>query len=440
MSSNYLKKETIIINKTVLYYFVFGSIACFMFIKFAKTFAVDKTEHYLSINNFEEIKTAILLLKKSFIVILTFKTKEIFISIYSYCVIIFLITLIIFVLRKKILLSLFSNKWFSFFILDFIAIFISFLLSSWILANRMGYWYFVASYISISMVILLAVEHLQINKYPIKLFKLALIFIVFIGTISSFYTMKYVSPKTLRPKVDVVGEFKQLGKIGIIANYWNSYIASCPDPEMIKATPNDQDGVRNQEIVDMVFERKNLYVIKDCWLEIFPDTLEQFGYVLLKDGNEFRLGECNVCKYNKMKLQKVITLNELKFNESQIIFDKSLNKNILFVSTDCNTCKENTFIYGPYIPIGIGNFTVRFYMKATKFKNDYPFAVLDVAADFGTTQFIVKKISKSDFNGNNYKYIDLDFSTKKRYNNVEFRIYYYGNADIYFDHIELKEK
>lgn len=99
--------------------------------------------------------------------------------------------------------------------------------------------------------------------------------------------------------VDVVDDFKQLGEIGIIADFWNSYIISCPDPELIIATPHDQSGVRNQKIVEMVFERKNIYVIKDMWMKTFPDTLEQFGHVLLKDGNQFRLGRCYVCKYVK---------------------------------------------------------------------------------------------------------------------------------------------
>ncbi len=437
---NYIEKKNIEINKSVLYYFVFGIIICFLFIKLAKSFAVVKTEHYLSVNNIGSIKAAILLIKKSFIEVLTFKTKEIFVSIYSYCVILFLIAFSTYILKKKVLLILFSNKWFSFFIADFIVIFITFILSSWVLANGMGRWYFVASYISLSMAVLIAIEHLQINNYPIMIYNFFLLVIIIIGAISPIYNMKYIYPKTLRPMVDVVGEFKQLGKIGVLAEFWNSYITSCPDPEMIKATPHDQSDIRNQQLVDEVFERKNLYVIKDMWMNSFPDTLEQFGYVLLKEGNHFILGNCDVCKYKKIKLQKYIPISKLKYKESQILFDHSIQRNVLVVSSGCDTCREKYFVYGPYIPIGIGDFTIRFYMKASHSKNDNSIALLDVSVDGGRTQLSSKKINKTELTGNIYKYFDLDFKTTKRYIGMEFRIYYYGNADLYFDHLELIEK
>jgi len=102
--------------------------------------------------------------------------------------------------------------------------------------------------------------------------------------------------KSLKPKVEYVGEFKKFGKIGIIGDFWNSYIISCSDPEMIKATAHDISNVRSEFLVDMVFERKNLYIIKDVWMNTFPDTLEQFGYVLLKSGKQFRLSGFDVCK------------------------------------------------------------------------------------------------------------------------------------------------
>jgi hypothetical protein len=181
-------------------------------------------------------------------------------------------------------------------------IFITFLLSSWVLLNEMGRWYFVASYISLSMAILLTVEHLYTNNFNVKIIKVVLIVIISIGAISPIYTMKYVSPKTLRPKADIVGEFKQLGNIGVIAEYWNSYITSCTNPDMIKATPHDKTGaVRNYRITNDVFNQKNIYVIRDMWLTSFPDSLTQFGRLLLKDGNEFEIGDCNVCKYKQVK-------------------------------------------------------------------------------------------------------------------------------------------
>jgi len=307
------------------------------------------------------------------------------------------------------------------------------------LANGMGRWYFVATYISLSMSIILALDNIELS-YKTKLLRWSILSLALIGAISPIYTMKYEKPKSLKPMVNIVGEFKQLGEIGVIAEYWNSYITSCPDPELIKATPNDQSDVRNQEIVDMVFERENIYVIKDMWMKAFPDTLEQFGYVLLKEGNQFRLGGCDVCKYDKIKLHKVFPLQKLKYSDSQVASDSIGGKKTLFVSADCDSCKERFIIYGPYIPIGIGEFTVSFYIKANNFKNNNPIALLNVMADWGKTKLAEIIIDKNDFPINDYSYIDINFKTSKRYNNIEFRMYYYGNANLYFDHIILKEE
>lgn len=92
---------------------------------------------------------------------------------------------------------------------------------------------------------------------------------------------------------------KILGKIGILSDYWNSYITACPNPDSIIATPNEQ-SCRNYKITEEVFKQKNIYVIKDMWLAEFPDTLKQFGHALIRDGKQFNIGDCNVCKYRNL--------------------------------------------------------------------------------------------------------------------------------------------
>ena len=119
----------------------------------------------------------------------------------------------------------------------------------------MGRWYFVASYISLSLTIILALDLLE-KRFNLKYLRIGILLIALVGALSPIYTMKYVRPKTLRPIAEVVGELKQLGEIGLIAEYWNSYINSCPDPKLIVASPHDQSGSRNQAIVDKLFTRK----------------------------------------------------------------------------------------------------------------------------------------------------------------------------------------
>jgi len=298
---NFVEHRRIVINKMSLFYTLFGVIFCASAIKFAKSFAVVQTDNYLKINGFTEIKAALSILKDRFTEVLTLQTQELFVTIYTYCVIIFLIAFTIFVIKKKLYRKLIVNKFFVFFIADFCAIFGVFLLASWVLANEMGRWYYVACYISLSIAILLAVEMLRPYAKQIKYFQISVLLIALIGAFSTIYTMKNTYPKTLTPKLTIVKDFEQLGNIGVIAEFWNSYIMSCSNPDKIKATAHDKAYVRSPMLVDAVFERDDIYVIRDMWMKTFPDTLKQFGYTLLKDGEPFKLSDCDVCKYRKIE-------------------------------------------------------------------------------------------------------------------------------------------
>jgi hypothetical protein len=417
-------------------YFLIGAAGCYFTINYLKSFAVVKAEHYLAVNDLSSIRSAFQIIISNLAGILSFKRAEVFISIYTYMVLVFFISFLIFLLRKRIFLRLFSDKWFSFFVVDFIVVFIAIILSSWVLINGMGGWYFIASYISLSVAVILSVEKAGINK----IFRYALFTIAIIGAISQFYTMKYVSPKRLRPMSDVVGEFRQLGRIGIIGDFWNSYIISCTDPEMIKATPNDRGTARNEQLTDEVFEQKNIYIIRDMWLDLFPDTLEQYGYFLQKHGSQFNMGDCYVCKYKKIKFLKKLYPSALVLKNFSKSYDGSLQRDMLFVSGKCDTCAGKYVVGGPFIPLGIGSYTARFYLKTINIQNQNPIALLDVSAEWGNYILASKKITTEDTADSNYKYFDLDFTCTRRYTNVECRIIYYGNADLYFDHIEIMEK
>ena len=306
---NILENKKIVVNKTTLFYTIFGVIFCALSIKLAKSFATVTTSNHLKINDFSGIKSSLGILKERFTEVLTFQTHEALVSIYTYCVIIFLVAFMVFVIRKKFCKKLISNKFFTFFMADFGAIFCVFLMASWVLANEMGRWYYVACYISLSMAILLAIEILRPYTKQIKYFQISVVFIALLGSVSTIYTMKHTYPKTLTPKLEIVKEFEQLGDIGVIAEFWNSYIMSCSNPDKIKATVHDKEYVRNQMLVDAVFERDDIYVIRDMWMKTFPDTLKQFGHILIKEGTPFQLSDCDVCKYRKIEQDKNIRVD-----------------------------------------------------------------------------------------------------------------------------------
>ena len=86
------------------------------------------------------------------------------------------------------------------------------------------------------------------------------------------------------------------------------------------------------------------------------------------------------------------------------------------------------------------HYKVQFHLKALP-KNEHFFALLEVTANWGQNQIVSKKIAYADIvSAGSFENFDLDFSTTKRLQFVEFRIYYYGNADLYLDNISLSEQ
>ncbi len=431
------KKYNAILKKPELYFIILGFIAMALFLYFAKTNA-PRQENYYEFFNPKTIHGSIRIFLSTIRDLLLFKSNEPFTSLYSYLLIIgiFIITLQF----RKIKLIKIDRKWATIFALDFAFVLIIILSSKWANANGVPRRYFVCNYISFWLVFLLAVDNIQgiKKKWLLHGFIAATVLLGGLGTI---YHFKYISPKSLKPTIKTASEFKSLGKIGLIAEYWNSYINSAPDPENIKATPHDKSAVRKQSLVDSVFSQPEIYIIRDMWMDSFPDTLVQFGYNLLKDGNEFSLANCQVCKYKKIKLNKTFALGKLKYNTSNLVTEIESNKKVLYFSPNCQSCIEKHVVNGPYIPIGMGNFKARFYVKTDPIINDDTIALLEITADAGMTKLVSKKISLSDFNSpGEYEYIDLEFKTSKGYNNIESRIYYYGNADLFFEHIKLIEK
>ncbi len=287
-----------IFRKPELYYTLGGVVIGYLFIHYAKNLSQNKQD-YTTFSDFNTIKQTLIIFGNSISDIFTFRAGEPFTSVYSYLVVI--ICVVIIFQFKNIRLNNATKKWILFFLLDAAFLFIIIIISNWTFLNGVPRRYFTCTYISISFAILLFSDHLITTTNHTNIIKTIILATVFTGGIGTLYNIKYISPKTWTPKVKVVGEFKKLGQIGIISEYWNSYITSCPNPDMIKATPNDQSFVRNYEIAEEVFQQKNIYIIKDMWLKTFPDSLTQFGRLLIKDGAEFRIGDCDVCKYKKVE-------------------------------------------------------------------------------------------------------------------------------------------
>ncbi len=419
-----------------------GILLAILFIRYAKSIPEVPVKDYTKINSLHGFIASLIIVAGTINEMLFFKTGNPFSGIFCWLAIAFLAVLLVLLWRKRAVIALLRKKWPLFFLADLAVIMAVLLSSVWVLKNGTGRWYFVAPYISATMAVLLIMEHLD-GYLPEKS---ALVLRIFLGAIavtgalSPLYALKYIRPETLKPKTQVFGELRQLGRIGIIGAYWNSYIAAVPDPGMIKATPHDQSSVRSQALADSVLSRENIYVVRDTWLNEFPDTLIQFGTVLVKNGDPFTMAGNDLCRYRKGLWNKTFTLNDLKYDTTFAVTRLPSGGKMLTTTRDCNTCRDKYLVYGPYTDLGKGSYTVTLQLQASGISGNNPFIKIDVSANAGKLKLAEKKFSKADLKNETLTNPSLDFTTRKRMRKVEFRVYYYGNADVRVEGVRLRER
>lgn len=293
-------------HKNVILFSIIGGIISIALIKYIYSFNHAECENCNEINALKYIISAILVLVEDYRCVLIFRAKEYFVSIHAWLCVAFFLTTIFFIIKKKWYKTLIKDKWITFFFLDFCAFYGIYLLSHWVYLNYMGRWYYVACYISMSMCVLLIFDRLHDDKIT-KALRIFLYIVLFVGAISPVGTMLMNRPQNLKPMERYANELEPLGKCGIIGEWWNAYICSIAHPDKVLSTPHQDDWAytRNPERAKQVAAMDTIYLVKDGWLEEFPQTTEQFGYKFQKQGEEFHLGDWTLCKYsNEGKIEE----------------------------------------------------------------------------------------------------------------------------------------
>ncbi|MCC6599055.1 MAG: hypothetical protein IT223_00100 [Crocinitomicaceae bacterium] len=289
------KRFSIFFLRDVKFYvYVVSAILGFLVISTLKNSSSQRID-YTFLNTIQQTQETFRLLLESASRLLTFDADEPFTSLYIYL----LILMLIIILKKVDLLKnlVFTNKLLTFLLLDALIVFIVILSSHWTLLNGVPRRYFTTTYISFLVALIFILDNLYFREATLSKIKWFAIGSCLVGGLGSLYHFASIWPGTLTPKTKVIAKLGALEKIGIIGNYWNSYVYSCVDPNNVKATPYDLAEVRNMHINTETFEQKNIYVIRDMWLDDFPDTLNVQDKMLIKSGTEFRLVDANMCKY-----------------------------------------------------------------------------------------------------------------------------------------------
>jgi len=306
--------------------------------------------------------------------------------------------------------------------------------SHWVFLNGVGRRYFVLVYISFAIVILLLAEITEKRKK--KIVNILLAVMILTGAISSVY--KFYYPKHIPARIKVISELQSLGNIGIIGEYWNAYLSATSDPIHIKATPHDKDYVRNFDLAEEVFNQPRIFIIKDMWMDSFPDTIRQFGRTLVRKGEKFYLAESWLNQYEIDYPSESYFSNDLKYQGMLIDDPASKGGKAVLIGPGIAFDKNRHFIYGPFITLKPGKYVVRFYLKVKENSSSELLAELDVSCNFGKNVVVSRKLTGSDFHEKeHYEAFDLNFECLQQFEGVEFRIFYSGNTSLYFNRVQF---
>lgn len=285
-------------NKKLLYPILFASIILLITaisILYFKSIAITSNGYKYGltfINNFSEVQQIIEKIYTSIVdVILAFKVRNPFYSLYAYGVFTAVLSLIyqLFRLKKS------NNKKLIIQILLVCAfvIFMSILLSKWVLVNNIARRYFNGLYFIIGFLFIFTHE----ETFNRKVVFTGTLLILILGFISTPYNYKYNAPKTLKPRFSELKALKDFESSGIIGDYWYAYGLSFVNPEEIIATPHQYSDYRNLSYTKEVFQKEHIYLVKNFWLDSFPDVTQQFGHTLHKKSEPIQISEVELCEY-----------------------------------------------------------------------------------------------------------------------------------------------
>ena len=103
--------------------------------------------------------------------------------------------------------------------------------------------------------------------------------------------------------------------------------------------------------------------------------------------------------------------------------------------------RSKHFIYGPFINLHKGKYTVLYRLKISRDLGINNFAVLNISANYGKQILTSRTIRLCDFQKSyNFEEFGVPLEITRDYKGVEFRIMYLGGTDLFFDRVVLIEQ
>jgi len=240
---------------------------------FFKQITEGQTKEYNTnvLNSWDEINSAIIFLKTNFVQLLeslpNFQETFLLIFILSSILIV-----IISAYTYKSTITLEVNFLNTFFLMYGIIILTVFFASHWVYLNGFRSRYLIDMYVAFVIFSLLVLE----EKWTRKLLIIPCVAGMIYSLIPHYYPEKSIS------RLSQLQEIKSLGKCAIISKYWYAYEFGCIYPDIVMGLPHDKSINRNPAQIHQAFEQQTIYLCKNKWLDSFPDSIVQYGYLLKK--------------------------------------------------------------------------------------------------------------------------------------------------------------
>ncbi|MCX6243743.1 MAG: hypothetical protein NTU98_03480 [Bacteroidetes bacterium] len=388
------------------------------------------THHFTSL---KEILTSFHLIFDSFFRVFTFCSGNIFESIYAWSVLAGIPILIVLSnTRNSFIRFCSNNRWLVFFALNGLATFFFLIHSHWVYINGTDRSYFSVVYISLWITFLLYIESTGSKNRQLR--RVILTAIVLLGSFSAF--SKFFVPERKLSRLSELTGFSRLGNAGLIADYNHAYLIASADPKHIKATPHDKDNVRNFGMAEEVYNMPKLFLVKDSWLDSFPDTTMQFGHLIVRRGMPFQCCSLTLCRYERIYYTRAFSCQEMQHQGTISADPLARSGKSAKITNDFDHNKH--FVYGPFVSLKQGTILVQFNLRSEPDFNTRILAVLEISVNYGKEVLVKQVIRSCDFQQRDYfQLFSLKTRLEKDYDGVEFRILYQGGPDLYFDRIEL---
>lgn len=281
-----------------------------IFIGFAKAFAPSKAAEYGAFSSFSQIQSVVNKLLSSFAATIGFH-YSVALGVHALLAIGVVLFSAYLLFRKKQTGEVATSRWTILFLLTAIISMVVLVLLEWVYKNGVNLRYFTVVYISCWLAALLFANSLSGNSAK------QMTTLLLVLSIASTLTLNANAFAFQRPasKLAKLAPLESLGAVGFIGDYWTSYVICTVNPSLLNCTPYDKKGsipcqknpqlqeevghVRCRRCVPKVLASETIYLVKQKWLDEFPQEIQQFKTCLVKAGEPRKLGGYTIAPYKK---------------------------------------------------------------------------------------------------------------------------------------------